>query len=199
MVGILWEQYYLTISIFSGWPGPLTCQLSQQHFWQRLDIGQFRGRSSGECLEYRYSDIEGRSVCLGFRFEGILIVLWLWKGWHILSSLILWICIQPYTDVFPNRKYTDVFPNGENLLNNFEIMYWMCVCVYVYDLYKYIQNFLILLQCLCPKKVYYICKYFVNISHIWIFWGPSVAEFLLFYLDVWHTNNAKVRKFKKLC
>ena len=94
---------YLTISIFGGWPGPLTCQLSQQHFWQILDNDQFRGRSSGECLEYRYSDIEGRSICLGFRFEGVLIVLWLWKVWHILSSPILWICIQPYTDVFPNK------------------------------------------------------------------------------------------------
>lgn len=60
---IIW-QYNANYQLRGDLPTPLTCQLFQLHFWQSLDSNQFRGKSSGACLEYRYSDIKGRSVCL---------------------------------------------------------------------------------------------------------------------------------------
>ena len=45
----------------------------------------------------------GRKINLIEQIEGVLILLWLWKGWHILSSPTLWICIQSCKDVLPNN------------------------------------------------------------------------------------------------
>jgi len=60
---IIW-QYNANYQLRGDLPTPLTCQLFQLHFWRSLDSNQFRGKSSGACLEYRYSDIKGKSICL---------------------------------------------------------------------------------------------------------------------------------------
>lgn len=57
---IIW-QYNANYQSKSGWPTPLTCQLSQLHFWQSLDSNHFTSKS-GECLESSYFNIEGKSI-----------------------------------------------------------------------------------------------------------------------------------------
>ena len=61
--------------------------------------------------------------------------------------------------------------------------YWVThTFAFIWFIYN-IQNFFIFASMLMSKKVYHIYKYFVNIPHVWVFWGPQDVELLSFYLD----------------